>query len=126
MTLFQVDQDNYTDPDIYKTAIIIAVILLVMGFILKLLKTILDHNLKSKMLQKDLPESTISAILQKDHNSKKHKSVKWFLILLGIGIGFLFVPRYVPLSIHSIAILALSISCSFLCYSLYLKFDEQK
>lgn len=126
MTFIQTDQDNYTDPDILKTAIVIVVILLIMGFVLKLLKTILDHNLKSKMLQKDLPESTISAILQKDHNSKKHKAVKWFLVLLGTGIGFLFVPRHVPLNIHAIAIIALSISCSFLCYSLYLKFDEKK
>ena len=126
MTSLQIYQDDYSDQLILKTTFIIAVLLLIMGFILKLLKTILDHNLKSKMLQKDLPESTISTILQKDHNSKKHKAVKWFLVLLGTGIGFLFVPRHVPLNIHAIAIIALSISCSFLCYSLYLKFDEKK
>lgn len=116
-----INQTSYIDPDVYKVGVIIFIIIMVMAFILIFLKKILEHKLKNKMLDKGVPETLVASILQKDPNSGKHNSMKWFFVLLGIGIGLCIVNYTLPLGIHSFAIMALSISMSFLCHYFYLQ-----
>lgn len=108
------------DPDVYKISVIIFLIIIGMGFILTILRTILDHKLKNRMLEKEISENLVASILQKDVNSAKHISIKWVFILLATGIGLFITNQYLPLGIHSIGIMAISIAIGFLCNTLYL------
>ena len=95
---------------------------MIMSFVLILLKSILENRLKNKMLDKGISENVIESILKKDPNSNKNNSVKWFLILLGLGSGLAIVNNSLPLAIHSFAIIFISVSVSFLLYSIYLRY----
>ncbi|WP_282042849.1 hypothetical protein [Winogradskyella flava] len=72
------------------------------------------------MLEKDISERVVASILQKDSYSAKHISVKWVLILMATGIGLFITNQYLPLGIHSIGIMTISIAIGFLCNALYL------
>ncbi len=91
-----------------------------MAFILTILRNILDHKLKNKMLEKGISENLVRSILQKDAHSAKHLSIKWVLILLATGVGLFITNQYLPLGIHSIGIMAISIALGFLANALYL------
>ncbi|MBW1297394.1 hypothetical protein [Aquimarina litoralis] len=108
------------DPDVYKIGVIIFLIILVLSFILSVLRYVLDHKLKKKMLEKEISEEVIASILQKDSKGAKHNSIKWFLVLMGTGIGLFINSLYLPLGIHSIGIMAISIALAFLMHSIYL------
>ncbi len=85
----------------------------------------LDHKLKNKIIDKGVPEDLASSILQTESNSEVHSSIKWFVILMTTGSGLFIANQYLPLGIHSIGIMAISIAMGFLAYSLYLKrFDK--
>ncbi|MBC2845328.1 hypothetical protein [Winogradskyella flava] len=108
------------DPDVYKVSVIILLIIIGMSFVLTILRTLLEHKLKNKMLEKDISERVVASILQKDSYSAKHISVKWVLILMATGIGLFITNQYLPLGIHSIGIMTISIAIGFLCNALYL------
>ena len=107
------------DPDYIKIGVIVFIIIIVMFFLLTILRNMLAYRLKNKIIDKDLPESQVRAILQNDNS--KYVNIKWFAILLGTGIGLFIVKLSQPLGIHSFAIMAVSISISFLSYHLYLQ-----
>jgi len=108
------------DPDVYKISVIILLVIIGMSFVLTILRTLLEHKLKNKMLEKDISESIVASILQKDTYSDKHVSMKWVLVLIATGIGLFITNQYLPLGIHSIGIMTISIAIGFLCYALYL------
>lgn len=113
------------DPDVYKTIVFVFVLLLVMRFILLLLKKLLDHKLKNKIIEKGMSEEFTTSLFQADESNGLTNSVKWFLILFSTGIGLFVTGKFLPLGIHSIAIIAISISFGFLAFSFYLKrYDE--
>ncbi|CAM1362316.1 hypothetical protein [Tenacibaculum xiamenense] len=120
MNTLNINNIPYIDPDVYKIAIIIFLIIIFMMFILSILRKILDHKLKSKIIDKGIPQETISEILQTSNKTEGHNNIKWFLILMGIGIG-LFVVKQFPLGLHSIGIMAVFIALSFLAFAQYLK-----
>lgn len=107
------------DPDYIKIAVIIFIIILVMFFLLTILRKMLEHKLKNKILDKGIPDTMASTILQNDND--QHANIKWFAILTGGGIGLLLVKYSLPLGIHSFAIMAFSIAFSFLSYHMYLR-----
>lgn len=108
------------DPDVYKISVMILVLFIVIHFILTVLRTFLDHKLKNKMIDKGTSETLVASILQKDPDSAKHTSMKWVLILMTSGIGLFITKEYLPLGIHSIGIMAISIAVGFLANTLYL------
>lgn len=118
-TLF-ITNSTYIDPDVYKIIVIIFLIVIFLSFIMTVLKNILDHKLKNKMLDKGISEEVINSMLQSDAQSTKHISVKWFLVLIATGVGLFISSLFLPLGIHSIGIMAISISIAFLLHSLYL------
>ncbi len=120
-----ITQLSEIDPDVYKTIVVIFVILLVMRFIVMILRKMLDHKLKNKIIDKGIPEDLASSILQTDSNSETHNSIKWFAILMTTGGGLFITNQYLPLGLHSIGIMTISIAMGFLAYFLYLKrFDK--
>jgi len=112
--------DTSIDSDVYKAGVVILVIIIGLAFVLTILRNILDHKLKKKMLEKGISDDLVASILQRDSHSAKHISIKWFLVLLATGIGLFITKIYLPLGIHSIGIMAVSIAVAFLGYSLYL------
>lgn len=110
------------DPDIYKAFFVLLIILLVMRFIVVLLKKMLDHKLKNKIIDNGVSDDLAASVLNTDSNSEKDNNIKWFAILMSTGIGLFIANQFLPLGIHSIGIMTISIAIGFLAYSLYLKY----
>lgn len=113
------------DPDVSKMIVVIFVIVLVMQFIIMVLRKTLDYKLKNKIIDKEVSKELASSILQTESNSEVHNSIKWFAILITTGGGLFVTNQYLPLGLHSIGIMTISIAIGFLAYSFYLKrFDK--
>ena len=85
----------------------------------------MDFRLKNKIIDKGVSEAIAASLLQNDKSETRNTSIKWFALLMGIGIGSTIVYYTLPLNIHSIAIMAFSMAASFLGYYLYLKFLDK-
>lgn len=122
---FLVDAQNnhsaYIDRDVFNVCASIIVVALCMLFILGLLKRMIDYRIKTKILEKGIPEEVISSILRTRSEEDSNTIIKWFAILIGLGIAFLIIYYTLPIGIHSLAILAFCMAGSFLGYFLYLK-----
>ena len=86
------------------------------------MKKIFEYRLKNKIVDKGISENIAQSILEtKSNNEAKYVNVKWFAILAGLGMGLIGVNYTQPLGFHSLAIMAFSISLSFLGYYLFTK-----
>ena len=80
-----------------------------------------DFRLKSKIVEKGVPDKVAEQLLHADHKDAKSQAIKWFLILAGIGLGLTIIDLTLPIGIHSVAIMAFSISLGFLGYYFFIK-----
>ena len=120
MKVLFITKETYIDPDVYKIIVIIFLIVIFLSFFTAMLKNILDHKIKKKMLDKEISEDVITSFLENKSQEVKHTSVKWFLVLLSVGIGLFITQFFLPLGMHSIGIMAISISLAFLVHAVYL------
>ena len=81
----------------------------------------MNTGLKIKSWIKEYLKIWSLLLLQTNSGEEKHINIKWFAILAGLGIGLLLVYYTKPLDIHSLAIMAFSISLSFLGYYFFVK-----
>lgn len=107
--------------EIFRTVAVIFVVGLFMVFILMILRWIIDFRLKNKIVEKGIPENLVSSILQANPQEDKNMNIKWFSILAGLGVGMLIIYYTQPLGIHSLAIMAFSLSLSFLGYYFFIR-----
>ena len=106
--------------EVFRVMATIFIIGMFMYFILTIMKRLLENKLKNKIVDKGVPDNIAHSILDtKTTEQGNHANVKWFAILAGIGIGLMGVRFTEPIGIHSLAIMAFSISLSFLGYYLY-------
>ncbi len=104
---------------------IILIIYVFLTAILSIMKSIFDHRLKSQMIEKGLSEKVVEQFLQPTKNDSRRTAMKWFLILMGIGVGLSIISNY-SIGIHSIAIMSFSLAFSFLGYFFFTKnFDKE-
>ena len=103
----------------------IFVMYLVGAFILHVIRTTLDHRLRSKLVDKGVTDKVAEQFLQPVSRDLRSQALKWCLMLTGTGIGLTAVYYTLPLDIHSLAIMAFSIALSYLAYFLYLKYTQQ-
>lgn len=97
-----------------------------MYFIINIIKRIFEHRLKNKIVDKGISENIAQSILEtKATGESKYANIKYFAILAGIGIGLTGVNYTQPLGFHSLAIMAFSISLSFLGYYLFIRDTEK-
>ena len=113
------------DGKIFEICATIFVVGLFMIFILTIMKRILDHRLKNKILERGITDSVALSILQTNPNENRNINIKWFAILAGLGAGLTIVNFTRPLGIHSLAIMAFCIAVSFLGYFYYLNQSEK-
>ena len=113
------------DRKIFEISATIFVVGLFMIFILTIMKRLLDHRLKNKILERGITDSVALSILQTNPNENRNINIKWFAILAGLGAGLTIVNYTRPLGIHSLAIMAFCIAVSFLGYFYYLKQSEK-
>lgn len=114
-------QDTDINPEVFRVCATIFVVGLFMLFILTIMKKIFEYRLKNKIVEKGITENIASSILQTKNGEETHINIKWFALLAGIGIGLTIVYYTLPLGIHSLAIMAFSISASFLGYYIFLR-----
>ncbi|HMK17729.1 MAG TPA: hypothetical protein VK492_06020 [Chitinophagaceae bacterium] len=116
----QGDFDMEFRPEVFRSVAAIFVVGMFMYFIINMMKRIFEHRLKNKIVDKGISENIAQSILatQKPEDNR-YANVKWFAILAGIGLGLTGVNYTQPLGFHSLAIMAFSISLSFLGYYLF-------
>ena len=114
------------DSEMFQIAATIFVVGMFMYFIITIMKRIFEHRLKNKIVDKGISENIAHSILEtKTTEDNKYANVKWFAILAGIGMGLTGVNYTQPLGFHSLAIMAFSISLSFLGYYLFIRNAEK-
>jgi Fe2+ transport system protein B len=113
--------DSEIDRSVFNAFAAIFVMLAIMGFILAIIKKIIDYRLKNKIVDKGISENIASSILQTTPHEGINANIKWFAILAGIGAGLMIVNYTQPLGFHSVAIMAFSISLSFLGYYFFIR-----
>ena len=107
--------------EIFNICATIFVVGLTMFFIIVILKKNMDYRLKNKIIEKGIPENIISSILKTSPKEDRNINIKWFAILTGLGAGLTIIYYSLPLGFHSLAIMAFSISISFLGYYLFIR-----
>jgi hypothetical protein len=109
------------NEDVFNICATIFVVALVMIFILSVIKKILAHKLKNKIIEKGIPEALAASVLRQNPDEDQHANIKWFAILTGLGIGLTIVHYTLPLGIHSLAILSFCIAAAFLGYFFFIR-----
>jgi drug/metabolite transporter (DMT)-like permease len=122
----QIESISTIDKDIQVMTGIIILIALISFTILTLIKRWMDYRLKNKSIDLGLSENVINSILQDGANRNKNSNIKWFAILAGVGTALTIINYTLPLGIHSIAIMAFSVSTSFLGYFFFLKYTDKQ
>jgi hypothetical protein len=113
----QGDLDMEFRPEVFRGVAAIFVVGMFMYFIINIMKRIFEYRLKNKIVDKGISENIAQSILAtQTPEDNKYANVKWFAILAGIGLGLIGVNYTQPLGFHSLAIMAFSISLSFLGY----------
>jgi len=113
------------NEELFQIAAAIFVVGMFMYFIINIMKRIFEHRLKNKIVDKGISENIAHSILETKTGESKYANIKYFAILAGIGIGLTGVNYTQPLGFHSLAIMAFSISLSFLGYYLFIRNTEK-
>ena len=116
------DREFGIDEEMLQVAAAIFVVGMFMYFIINIMKRILEHRLKNKIVDKGISENMAQSILAtRPTEDNKNANIKWFAILAGIGLGLMGVTLTRPFGFHSLAIMAFSISFSFLGYYFFIR-----
>jgi hypothetical protein len=109
--------DNSVRMEIVTTCRFVIMLAIYTSAVLILVKLLLEYMVKSKILNKDLPEAVVSRLLPA-RNANKIGDLKWFSLLAAAGIGCLVAYWLRPFGVHSIAIICLSLAAGFLGHHL--------
>jgi cobalamin synthase len=104
---------------------VILALYLILTFILTFAKSIMDNRLKARMIEKGVSDKVVEQLLHPDDKDVKGQAMKSFLLLTGIGVGLTIIYFFLPIGIHSIAIMSFSIALSFLAYYYFLSRSEK-
>ncbi|MBZ5856808.1 hypothetical protein [Flavihumibacter profundi] len=116
---------DYRAMEIFRICAMIFIVGLFMVFIIAIMKRIMDHRIRNKIVDKGIPENIASSILQSSPKEDGNVNIKWFSILAGIGAALTIIYYTQPLGIHSLAIMAFCLSASFLGYYFFTRSTEK-
>lgn len=110
------------NDEIFEVSAAVFVVGMFMYFIINVMKRILEYRLKNKIVDKGISESIAQSILEtRATEDNRNANIKWFAMLAGIGLGLAVVYFTKPFGFHSLAIMAFSISLSFLGYYFFIR-----
>ena len=112
--------------EVTRAVIIFTGMYLIGSFILTLIRSLLDHRLKRRMLDKGVSEELARQFFQSNTKDVKTLTMKWFIIFLSVGAGFTVVNMTQPLGVHSIATLCFCIAFGYLAYYFFVRKTENK
>ena len=118
---FQNIYDREFNFDLLHTSATLLGIFIFTSFFLSVIRMVLDGRIKRRMIEKGVSENVVEQFLQPTSRDSKSAAIKWFLVLACASVGLFIINLTMPLGIHSVAIMALSISISFLGYYLFIK-----
>lgn len=118
-------QDGFISQHSFNVCASILVLGLVLIFILTMLRRVLEHRIKNRIIEKGIPESIALSVLQTNPKEDRNANLKWAMILAGFGLGLSLIHFTQPLGIHSLAILSFCISASFLGYFFFIKSSDK-
>jgi hypothetical protein len=104
---------------------VIITFFLIAGFILTIIRILQESRLKSKLIEKGVSDKVVEQFLQPTQKDSKSQAIKWAFVLFSIGGGLTVIYYSLPLGIHSLAIMAFSISASFFGYFWYIQQSEK-
>lgn len=112
--------DGMFIPDVFvRTIIIILLFYVFTSFLLSLIRMLLNHRLKSKMISMEYSSSEVEKILKSENESRNY-AMRWFFLLLGSAIGFTIMSQFrfgwMPLGIF-----AFCVALGYAAYFRYLK-----
>ncbi|MEI3801988.1 MULTISPECIES: hypothetical protein [unclassified Chitinophaga] len=116
---FMLADGTYIPDVIIRTVIIILLFYVATSFLLTLIRMLLNHRLKSKMISRGIDAAEAEKMLRIGAESKDY-AMKWFLLLLSAGIGLTVIGNF-PFGWLSVATVAFSLSLGFAGYYYYLK-----
>lgn len=119
-------QGGLYEPEVFRTVSLIFLVGLFMWFCLAVMKRLMDNKLRNKIVDKGVPDSVVSSILKTNPKEDLNANIKWFAILMGLGVALTAIHYTLPLGIHSLAIMAFCIAASFLGYFFFLKQSDKK
>lgn len=111
--------------EVFRAISIIVTFVIFMVFIFSMLKLILDNRLKNRIVDRGIGEEMANSLLQTKGVDNRQQVIKWVSLLAGVGAGFTVINYTQPVGYHSLAIMAFSISISFLGYYFFLKQSEK-
>ena len=110
------------DPTFFWRLVSVTILLaLAIGFLLVIIRLLLDHKIKNRIIEKGLSEETAKAILSSSANALKEAVLKWFLVFAGIAAGLFIVAAVRTDEVTSLAIITACIAASFGSYYLLKK-----
>lgn len=113
------DQSFYFDV-VHISATLLLIFFLA-AFIIAIIRMVMDHRIKKKLLEQGAPDAIVAQLLQSAPRENRNNNIKWACMLAGIGIGLTLVDHYQPLGIHSLAIMSFALAAAFLAYHLLTK-----
>ena len=100
--------------------------LVVFSAIVLVIKTIADYKLKSNLIKNGLVDEKVKHLFAKSEASSSLTSVKWGLVLIGIGIA-LFAEEWIDLTDEGMfGIMFLFAGVAFLIYHFLVKNEENQ
>lgn len=111
--------DNEITRELLRSTVATIVLSIASGFILSLIRIILNDRLKKKMLEKGVPGEVIANMLPR--KNELTSAIKWFSILTAISVGLLVISFFPPAGIHSVIIMAFSVALGFLGFYYWAK-----
>lgn len=106
--------------ELLRSTVALLVMSILAGFILRLLKLVLDHRLKRQVLEVGAPDTVVAQLLPT--RQAPHAAVlKWVFLLTASGLGLTVAYNQQPWGVPSIIILLFSLALGFLGYYLALQ-----
>lgn len=119
-------RNEVNNSEVFRTVATIATVVIFMLFIITLLRMYYENRLKNKIVDKGIQENVAASILQSTPVNNMNSIIKWACLLAGMGTGLFFADYTKPLGIHSLAIMAFSLSASFIVYYFFIKYNSKK
>lgn len=113
-------KDFLSNNETMRGVLLIGGVYLAFRFVLDMIRMMLDHSIKIKLLNRSAQEDTIKYFLQPT-NKSKDQVYKWIAIFGAVGLGFVIISSIMASGIQSLAIMAFSLAAGYFVYQRYLR-----